>query len=145
MWSKVIPEVCKILEDAGIKYHADASSSLFVHGYDFDMDDFDITVEWNCIEQARELFMAASPTEITGISPQQFQFELGGHLIDIMSYESDSGIGPETERTRVNYAGARIWSKKPGFYLNRMKKEHPLREAALLHFNSGSSSHGNLC
>lgn len=56
MWYIVIPEVCKELEQAGIKYHADSSSSLYVNGFKLDMDDFDVTIEWSCIEKARVIY-----------------------------------------------------------------------------------------
>jgi hypothetical protein len=134
MWSEVIPLVCQRLETAGIRYHADASSSLFVQGLEFEMDDFDITVDWSSIEQARSLFMEFSPTEITGKSPKKFEFSVSDFPVDVLAYESETGIGPELERVQVNYSGIKIWSKKPEFYLSRMKKDHPLRTKAIQFF-----------
>jgi hypothetical protein len=135
-WQCVIPEICKTLDEAGIKYHADASSSLFVHGLPFEMDDFDVTVEWGKLEEVRQLFAADSPTEIEGNSPQRFQFIYRHKAIDVMAYESDSGIGPAQERTLVNFSGYDIWSKTPDFYLQRMKQTHPLRQKALSFFDN---------
>ena len=85
MWHKVIPAVCKKLESADIRYHADASSSLFVNGLDFEMDDFDVTVEWGCIEKSRNLFQNFGPSHIAGSNPKQFNFEISGYKIDILS------------------------------------------------------------
>jgi len=133
-WEAVILEVCRRLEDADIKYHADASSSLYVHGFSFDMDDFDVTVEWNKIDKARELFADHTPCEVTGVGPKRFQFTCMGRLVDVMAYQSNTGIGPEDERVCVNFAGDRVWSKVSSFYLHRMEKQHPIRKAAFQFF-----------
>ncbi|WP_196161140.1 hypothetical protein [Reinekea sp. G2M2-21] len=129
-WSPIILEVCQTLEKAEIRYHADASSSLYVHGFAFNMDDFDVTVEWGKIDQALALFEHCNPSPISGTNPRQFTFRLYGCLVDIMSYESKTGIGPDDERTQVMFAGYRVWSKVPAFYLSRMRKDHPIRAQA---------------
>ena len=133
-WSPIILEVCQTLEKAGIRYHADASSSLYVHGFAFNMDDFDVTVEWGKIDQALALFDHCNPTPISGTSPRQFTFRLCGYPIDIMAYESETGIGPDDERTQVMFAGYPVWSKVPSFYLSRMRKDHPIRNNAFAFF-----------
>ena len=134
MWHKVIPEVCRKIEESGVLYHADASSSLYVCGFEFEMDDFDVTVEWGRIKDVWNLFYKYSPSQISGVNPMQFQFDLSGYKVDVMSYESETGIGPEDERELVHFAGQLVWTKKPSFYLNRMRKDHPIRESALHHF-----------
>lgn len=134
MWQFVIPEICKKLEELNVRYHADASSSLFVNGFEFEMDDFDVTVEWGSIDRVRSAFEHLNPTYVTGTNPRQFHFELSEHKIDVMSYESNTGIGPQSERQVVVFAGTEVWTKKPSFYLSRMRKDHPIRSAALQYF-----------
>lgn len=138
MWAEVITDICSKLEAEQIRYHADASSALFVHGFDFDMEDFDLTVEWSKIEQAHKLFMEYAPTEISGDSPKQFKFDYRGRAIDVMAYQSETGIGPDDERVCIPYSGTRIWSKHPDFYLDRMRPEHPLKDAAFQFFGRRS-------
>lgn len=134
MWNQIIPEIFRTIDGLGVKYHADASSSLFVNGFEFDMDDFDVTVEWGSIERVRDCFLNYQPSQIMGMGPRQFGFQYKGRKIDVMSFESTSGIGPESERAIVCYSGFYIWSKKPSFYLSRMRKDHPIRAAALEFF-----------
>mgnify|MGYP003119979072 CR=1 FL=1 len=134
MWHKLIPKVCRKLEELGVKYHADASSSLFVSGFCFEMEDFDVTVEWGSIERVRHSFINENPTDIRGCNPRQFTFNIKEHKIDVMSYESDTGIGPGSERQIVSFSGVEIWTKKPSFYLDRMRKDHPIRKEALQYF-----------
>lgn len=142
MWHKVIPEICMMLDELGVKYHADASSSLYVNGFEFEMDDFDVTVEWGAINRVRMAFAQEQPSEITGSNPKQFYFKFLGCKIDVMSYENETGIGPESERHIVLYSGTEVWSKKPSFYLNRMRKDHPIRNAALQHFKMDHTNLG---
>ena len=134
MWEEVIPEICGRLEAAGIRYHADASSSLYVNGFKFNMDDFDVTVDWNEFERAFVVFSDLNPIKSCVKSPQRLQFSYMGHSIDVIAYESETGIGPESERCSVMFSGHRIWTKIPGFYLERMRKDHPIRSAALEYF-----------
>ncbi|TCS35202.1 hypothetical protein [Reinekea marinisedimentorum] len=136
MWHKVIPEICKKLEELDVRYHADASSSLFVCGFEFEMEDFDVTVEWGTIEIVRNAFESLNPTQVSGTNPKQFRFEFMGRKIDVMSYESDTGIGAYAERQLIEFSGAKIWTKIPSFYLSRMRKDHPVRNAALRYFKS---------
>lgn len=134
MWQIIIPEICKAIERIGVSYHIDASSSLYVCGLEFEMDDLDVTVEWGRIERVRQAFLGFEPEVISGTDPQMFTFDCRGFPIDIMSYPSESGIGPETERTQVNYYGHTIWTKVPAFYLKHMRQDHPLRESAFTFF-----------
>ncbi|EAR10667.1 hypothetical protein [Reinekea blandensis] len=134
MWTVIIPEICKRIESLGVKYHVDASSSLYVYGLDFEMDDLDITVEWGKIGLVRQAFLQHQPEAISGTEPQKFTFVYRQYLIDVMSYQSESGIGLDSERIQVNFSGHTIWSKTPSFYLNRMRKDHPLRTSAFRFF-----------
>ncbi len=134
MWPEIIHQVCASLDAAKIPYHADASSSFYVHGLEFDMADFDITVAWGSIQKARNLFVQYEPTPIVGDHPQAFQFEMDGFEIDCMSYQSETGIGPADERGQVEFHGKQVWSKKPVFYLANMRENHPLYTTAQLFF-----------
>jgi len=135
MWAEIILIVCEKLDSANVRYHADASSSLYVNGFNFEMDDFDVTVEWGSIERVRSIFFQYYPTEVSGNNPSKFIFKINGKCIDVMSYKSKSGIGPASERHRVKFSGKYIWSKKPSFYLERVSAAHPHRADMLKFFS----------
>ena len=69
-WWDVIYRVADELEKAGISYSFDASTSLFVHGIEFDMGDVDVTVEWNCLADAHTVFLK-------GVSKNNFHARIG--------------------------------------------------------------------
>ena len=126
-WEQVIHMVVNIFEAQGFVYHIDASSSLFVHGIDFDMDDLDITVKWGTIEQAHKVFTFYNPTELTEEYPPSFKFFVNGHEVHILSYESESGIGEDQDRVRVKIGDILVWSKTVDFYEKHMMINHPLK------------------
>ena len=125
-WEEVILLVVLSLEKAGIRYHVDASSSLYVHGVEFEMEDLDLTVEWGAIHRARELFLAYHPGAVNGRYPPSFTFSINSKEVHVMSYESVSGVGSAKDRTRVKVAGTEVWSKTIEFYKTHMTVEHKL-------------------
>ena len=77
-WGKVILQVVKTLDNENVEYHIDASSSLYVHGVDFDMDDLDITVKWGEIEKNYQVFEKNTPTKLNLNYPSSFKFKVDG-------------------------------------------------------------------
>ena len=125
-WEEIIKIVVSSLEVAGIRYHVDASSSLYVHGVEFEMEDLDLTVEWGAIHRARQLFLSHHPGLVTDQYPPSFRFWLNAKEVHVMSYESSSGIGSEHVRTTVQVGGIEVWSKTIEFYKAHMTPEHRL-------------------
>ena len=64
-WERIINVVVAALEQEVIRYHLDASSSLYAHGVEFNMDDLDVTVEWGKINTAHALFSQHNTGTVT--------------------------------------------------------------------------------
>lgn len=135
-WEKVIIEVVNTLDNAKIEYHIDASSSLYVHGIDFDMDDLDITVKWGDIEKSYQGFKKYSPTKLDVNYPPSFKFEVDGNEVHIMSYESPTGLGEPNDRLKIQVNNCDVWSKTIDFYERHMRHDHPLKQA-VINFHAG--------
>lgn len=126
LWASIVKRVVSVLEENGIQYHVDASSSLYVHGVEFEMDDLDVTVEWGAIETVAELFKDRNPSEFSKDYPPSFKFPIANSVVHIMSYRSDSGIGDEKDRVQVEFNGVKVWSKSISYYQKHMSPEHRL-------------------
>jgi len=94
----VIYRVADELEKAGISYSFDASTSLFVHGIEFDMDDVDVTVEWNCLADAHTVFLKYGAAAVVETAFSHFHFFMDKRRVHILSSEriTDLGRDPET-------------------------------------------------
>lgn len=132
-WETVIVKVVTVLDDADIEYHIDASSSLYVQGVDFNMDDLDITVKWGSINESHQVFEHYHPTELDGSYPVSFKFKVDEHEVHVMSYESITGIGDSIDRLQVKINNRSVWTKSIHFYEKNMGPNHPL-EKALSHY-----------
>lgn len=126
-WERLIVRVAGALEHERIPYHLDASTALYVHGIDFEMDDLDITVKWGCLEQTRELFKQYAPTPISSAASPSFQFEVDSLIVHVMAHQSSTGIGAANDRTQVTVAHAMVWTKTVEFYHRHIGADHPLK------------------
>lgn len=136
-WEELIVLIASELEHNGIRYHIDASSALFVHGIDFEMEDLDVTVEWGSLEKARDVFKRFRPSKIEGAKPPSFEFLLDSMEVHLMSYRSSTGIGEASDRVQVAVQETLVWSKTVDFYYRHMKFDHPLLEIARSYIESG--------
>jgi len=125
-WERIINVVVTALEQEGIRYHLDASSSLYAHGVEFDMDDLDVTVEWGKINTAHALFSQHNPGTVTAAYPPSFRFYIDSREVHVMSYQSETGIGSNQDRTKVKVAGTEVWCKTIEFYKRNMTPSHRL-------------------
>lgn len=114
------------LNEADIPYHLDASTALYVQGFDFEMDDLDVTVKWGCLEQSRESFSQYAPSPISAESPHSFHFHVNGLKVHVMTYESSTGIGSPNDRVQVSVGNVMVWTKTVEFYRRHMRADHPL-------------------
>lgn len=125
-WEQTSISVALALEQAGIRYHVDASSALYVQGVEFEMDDLDLTVEWRKIGDAHELFSEYNPSPIASVYPPSFRFWVDSKEVHVMSYQSPTGIGSPQDRIKFKVGGAEIWSKTIDFYKQSMTPAHKL-------------------
>lgn len=124
-WNLII-ELADKLNELQIPYHFDASTSLFVHGIDFDMDDIDIMVEWNSFEKSHEYFMdyGAEPVMITTFF--QFYVTMDGLPIHFLSSPRALNFSNDAERVQIIKEKHVIWSKSIEFYRRNHSDDHPL-------------------
>jgi hypothetical protein len=121
----VIFQIAEKLNVAGIPYHFDASTSLFVHGIEIDMDDVDVSIEWTEFEDARALFASYGPTQIIlKDSWHQFRAEVDGVDVHFLSGEGMTDLPSHPERNRIVRDGAILWSKAVEFYRRHMNSDH---------------------
>lgn len=123
-WS-IIMDLAKIFEDHAIQYHFDGSTTVFVHGIDFSMDDIDITFPFDSINEIRELFERYNPSEvrfIQSIGLKHFCFYIRDEKIHCLFYE---GSIEDFSREDVKFIrdDQLIWAKSLDFYLRHAKKD----------------------
>jgi len=123
---KIIKVVVALLEQEGIRYHLDASSALYAQGVEFNMEDLDVTVEWGKINTAHALFSQHNPGTVTAAYPPSFRFYIDSREVHVMSYQSETGIGSNQDRTKVKVAGTEVWCKTIEFYKRNMTPSHRL-------------------
>ena len=129
-WWRVIFRVSETLERAGIPYSFDASTSVFVHGIPFDMDDADVMVQWSDHEASRAAFRSCSPTPIAAGEFSHFRFRIDDHEVHILSSERIVDLSKDAERVRIVRDGRTLWSKDVHFYRRHIDGANPL--AALI-------------
>lgn len=124
----IIKDLAKIFEDNATQYHFDGSTSVFVQGIDFDMDDIDIVFPFDSINKIRELFKEYNPSEIgymQNIGLKHFCFYIRGEKIHCLFYECSSDDFSE-EDVRLTKDDQVIWAKSLDFYLRHAKKDNIL-------------------
>jgi hypothetical protein len=134
-WWSLIKQIAAELEEQKIPYHFDASTSLFVHGIDFDMDDIDILIQWDCFEKVHGYFEKYAASEIQAGSFSHFFFMVDKMKVHILSSERCTNIKQDNERVTIHKDDQVLWSKSIAFYRRHHSDDHPL--AALIdEFNS---------
>lgn len=128
-WNLII-QVANELTKEKIPYHFDASTSLFVHGIDFDMDDIDVLIQWNCFDRAHNYFRKYGASSIQTTSFSQFFFMVDNMKVHILSSERCSNLEEDNERVIIQKDNQMLWSKTVGFYRRHHSDDHPL--AALI-------------
>lgn len=115
-WWKVIYKIADELEKEGIPYSFDASTSLFVHGIEFEMDDVDIMVQWDNFERAYSLFQKYGASSIAEGAFSHYYFFIDDLKIHIMSSERIINLSNDQERVKIEKDGYVLWSKCIDFY-----------------------------
>ena len=107
---KVILQIAEKLNSEGIPYHFDASTSLFVHGIDIEMDDVDISIQWDTFQEVHKLFPMYGPTSIVHKGGwHQFHVDLNGVDIHFLSSENMVDLSSHSERVRLVRGTTVFW------------------------------------
>ncbi|WEG11698.1 hypothetical protein PU629_16320 [Pullulanibacillus sp. KACC 23026] len=117
-WWKIIFGLVNELDENNITYSFDASTSLFVNGIDnFDMEDLDIMIQWDCYEIAFRVFGKYSPTSISQKNGfYHFRFYINDLEIHLMSSDQINYLNKDPDRVCIQKDGVKIWSKSIHFY-----------------------------
>lgn len=129
-WWELIKQLAHELSVEKIIYHFDASTSLFVHGIDFDMDDIDIVIQWNYFEKAHDYFEKYGASLIETANFSQFFFMIDNMKVHILSSIRCTNLEEDSERVMIHKDDEILWSKSVGFYRRNHPDDHPL--AALI-------------
>lgn len=125
-WWTLIKQLARELSTEEITYHFDGSTSLFVHGIDFDMDDIDIVIQWNCFKKAHDYFKTYGASNIQTSSFSQFFFTINNMKVHFLSSEMCVNLKEDSERAIVKKDNEILWSKSVKFYRRYHADEHPL-------------------
>ena len=125
---RVIKRLAKIFKDNSVLYHYDASTSVFIHGVDFEMDDIDIVFPYNSIELIRALFSDFDLSDIKhaeSIGLKHFKFYMDQEEIHCLFYEG-AVEDFANEDVRLVVEDQEIWAKSLKFYARNTSKDNPL-------------------
>lgn len=95
---RVIKNLANILEQSNISYHFDASTSVLIHGIDFEMDDIDIVFMYSERERVKEVFKdykMSSSKRVCDIGLEYFFIEVEGQQVHCLFYESSKAINQD--------------------------------------------------
>ena len=129
-WEQLALWIADVFETNQILYHFDESSCLYLRGYEFDMDDLDITVMWGRIDDAHDTLAKEPRVAILAHSDLEFKARIENRIIHVMTYESDSGIGEDSDREQILVQGHPVWCKTADFYFKGITPSHPMYELA---------------
>jgi hypothetical protein len=115
----------EFLDTNGIIYSYDASTSLFVHGIDIDMDDLDIMIQWDYFHKSHEFFSEYSPTEIITEGFVQYHFFINGLKVHILGSPQITNLSEDPERVKILRDNKEYWSKSIFFYRKFLDDEEP--------------------
>lgn len=125
-WERIAVMVAEAFEGKSIPYHFDGSSSFYLRGAEFDMDDLDVTVMWGKLEAAKIALAPPRCSDPVESSSQSFKTSIEGRMVHVMAYPSESGIGLASDREPIMVRNRRVWAKTAGFYLRHIGPSHPL-------------------
>lgn len=127
-WWELIFIIADELEALEIKYSFDSSTSLFVHGIEFNMDDIDITVEWKDFFRTYDYFKKYEAGPIIKRDFFEFEITINCFKIHVVSSEKINNIEDDCDRVMQEREGHILWSKTPQCYRRRIALDHPLAD-----------------
>lgn len=122
----VICYLARLFESNNIEYQFDASTSVFIHGIDFIMDDIDVIVLKQYKDKVMQLLAEYEKTDIIvyNNSMEYFFAHLQGQKVHIMFPYSKKDCIEETRD--IVHNGIKIHTKTLEFYRRHIKEDNPL-------------------
>jgi|AP95_1055475.scaffolds.fasta_scaffold25856_2 hypothetical protein len=110
LWA-VILEMVTALEQSGIPYQIDSSTTLFVHGIDVYIKDVDIMIQVDHFEDAHALVRPYNPPPITDTNGW-IQFHIFPQDVDVhfLTTNKMTDLAANTDRVRVTHQDTTFWS-----------------------------------
>lgn len=122
----VICYLAELFEINNIEYQFDASTSVFIHGVEFIMDDIDVIILKQYKDKVKQLLTDYNQTdiEITQNSMEYFFAEIENQKVHFMFPYCKKDC---TEETRdIIHCGVKVHSKTIEFYRRHIKDDNPL-------------------
>jgi hypothetical protein len=118
----------KLFDDNGIEYQFDASTAVFIHGIEFEMDDLDMCILMAYREKVLELLSTFKRTDME-VYENRMEYcyvqieDIKVHLM-FPYYKVDC----QEETRDIIYKGVSIHTKTMEFYRRHKGDAHPLAE-----------------
>jgi hypothetical protein len=132
---RVIKKLAHLFETNNIHYHYDASTTVFVHGIEFEMDDIDIVFMWNEENTLKEIlknYIVSETKYMKEIGLKYFFAEIDGQKIHCLFYGDEDTIATEEEFNSnaaiLSIDGQNIMAQSLEFYLRYSKDKNNLRQ-----------------
>lgn len=124
-WWELIYILADELGKEKIVYSFDDETILFVHGLEFDMDNIDITVQWDCFKKVHDYFSKYNTSEIIQTNFSEFHFVISGFKVYVISSASLNNLEEDQDRIIIDREGHILWSKSLTFYRKHLTLDHP--------------------
>jgi hypothetical protein len=132
---RVIKKLAYLFETNNIHYHYDASTTVFVHGIEFEMDDIDIVFMWNEENTLKEVlkdYIVSETKYMKEIGLKYFFSEIDGQKIHCLFYGDEDTIATKEEFNSnaaiLSIDGQNIMAQSLEFYLRYSKDKNNLRQ-----------------
>ena len=139
-WWELIYILTDELNSQNIAYCYDASTSLFVNGIDFEMNDIDVIVQWDCFEKSFEYFKKYGAYLIEDTEINEYKFKINSYIIHVKSKKSISNIEQMKDKLKIERDGYILWSRDPRVYREKITLDHPLADLIDVFFERNSKN-----
>lgn len=118
----------RLFDDNSIEYQFDGSTSVFIHGIEFEMDDLDICVLMAYKEKVLDLLLPFERTEMK-VYENRMEYcyvQMGDVKVHLMFpyYKTDC----QEETRDIIHNGTSIHTKTMEFYRRHLDYKHPLAQ-----------------
>lgn len=94
----IIKKLTSMFKENNISYHFDASTSVFIHGIEFEMDDIDVVFMYKEKERVKELFMDYNMSQsqvVDEIGLEYFFAEIDTQKVHCLFYDSSKTVSKD--------------------------------------------------
>jgi len=123
---KVICFLAELFQTNGIKYQFDGSTTVFIHGVVFDMEDVDVYISYDSKETVLSMLNGHEMTELKNYNHvmEHCYININGVLVHAMFVFAKTDFSEEARD--IVYNGVKIHTKNIEFYRRHTKKDNPL-------------------